>query len=89
MAHATEDDLKDLKTLLESLRKLSQLKEKSFGCFYFKSKGILHFHTQHGRRYAHVSDGKKWHEINLAQKLTAKDQKKALDAILKILTFEN
>jgi len=65
MAHAKPEDLKDLALLLEQLRGIETLREKSPGCFYRKGKSVLHFHTQKGRRYAHVFDGKDWREIDL------------------------
>lgn len=65
MAHAKREDLADLGALLERIRGIESLKEKSFGCFYRKGKGVLHFHMQKGRRFAHVSDGKKWFEVDL------------------------
>lgn len=85
MAHAKAVDLKDITVLLGQLRSIDSLKEKSFGCFYFKNKGILHFHIQAGRRYAHVSDGKRWHEIDLPQKISLKAQKQALKKIRTLL----
>lgn len=87
MAHATAEDLKDLKPLLENIRTLVALKEKSLGCFYYKSKGILHFHTKQGRRYAHVSDGKQWYEVDLPSKISSLAQKKAFAIIRKLLPF--
>jgi quercetin dioxygenase-like cupin family protein len=85
MAHATAQDLKDLTPLLENLRTITSLKEKSLGCFYFKSKGILHFHTKDGRRYAHVCDGQRWHEVDLPAKISLAGQKKAFSAVQKLL----
>lgn len=87
MAHATAEDLKDLETLLENIRALEDLKEKSLGCFYFKGKGILHFHTKQGRRYAHVSDGKQWREVDLPSKISSLAQKKAFAIIRNLLPF--
>ncbi len=85
MAHATANDLKDLKTLLENIRTLEGLKEKSLGCFYYKNKGILHFHTKQGRRYAHVSDGKHWHEIDLPEQISPLAQKRTFSTLRKLL----
>jgi hypothetical protein len=85
MAHATAEGLKDLKFLLEKLRTIEGLKEKSLGCFYHKSKGILHFHTKQGRRYAHVSDGQQWHEVDLPSQIGMPGQKKAFSTIQEIL----
>jgi hypothetical protein len=87
MAHAAADDLQDLELLLEQIRVIPSLKEKSMGCFYYKSKGVLHFHTKDGRRYAHVSDGKKWNEIDLPSPISVTAQKKAFKAIKDLLAI--
>ncbi len=47
MKHAGSDALDRLETLLEQLRRLEGLKEKSRGCFYLRGRGFLHFH-EHG-----------------------------------------
>lgn len=87
MAHAKADDLKDLKPLLGDIRTLHELKEKSLGCFYLKGKGVLHFHIKQGRRYAHVFDGKKWHEIDLPNPISQVARKRAFSQIQKLLKF--
>ncbi len=87
MAHAKTDDLKDLSRLLENIRTCEGLKEKSPGCFYYKGKGILHFHVKQGRRYAHVSDGKQWHEVELPAQISSLAQKRAFAIIQKLLPF--
>ena len=38
MAHCKQDDLKDLKDMIQQLRETEGLKEKSYGCFYHKGK---------------------------------------------------
>lgn len=75
MAHAKQSDLTDLDLLLKKLRSIEGLKEKSFGCFYLKGKGILHFHMKQEKRFAHVFDGQTWQEVDLAAKISVKDQK--------------
>ena len=85
MAHAKQSDLVDLTSLLTNIRALEGLKEKSFGCFYLKGKGILHFHMKQERRFAHVFDGKMWKEVDLPSKLSVKDQKAAFSKIQKTL----
>jgi hypothetical protein len=42
--HARDEDLDRIEALLVRLRALGALKEKKRGCFYFKSKGFVHFH---------------------------------------------
>ena len=54
MKHATPQSLDRIDRLLEKLRKLSALKEKSLGVFYFKSRAFLHFHEDDAILYADV-----------------------------------
>jgi hypothetical protein len=43
--HARSEDLDRIEPLLARLRaELPRLKEKKRGCFYFKSRGFVHFH---------------------------------------------
>ncbi len=44
MRHARDEDLDRIDDLLLRLRELGGLKERKRGCFYFKSKGFVHFH---------------------------------------------
>ncbi len=44
MRHARDEDLDRIEPLLARLRALGALKERKRGCFYFKSKGFVHFH---------------------------------------------
>lgn len=44
MRHARDEDLDRIEPLLARLRGLGALKERKRGCFYFKSKGFVHFH---------------------------------------------
>ncbi len=76
MAHAKPSDLADLAALLSEIRENVLLKEKSLGCFYFKSKGVLHFHVKGARRYAHVFDGENWQEIDIKPAPSVALQKK-------------
>ncbi len=85
MAHAKPTDLKDLSVLLEKIREVSALKEKSTGCFYFKSKGVLHFHVQKGRRFAHVFTGEKWCEVDLEAGLSDRKQAAIFKSIASLL----
>jgi hypothetical protein len=88
MAHAKAEDMKDLTSLLQEIRSIKELKEKSPGCFYFKSKGILHFHTKDGRRYAHVSDTNRWYEVDLPSKMSKTAQKNAFERIFRLLPLK-
>jgi len=44
MRHARPEDLDRLEPLLEKLRRLRGMKEKSRGLFYRGSRAFLHFH---------------------------------------------
>ena len=85
MAHAKKEHLKDLGILVSELRKISALKEKSFCCFYFKSKGVLHFHIKGEHLYAHVFDGNEWCEVDLATSMSEKAQKQIVKKIVQLL----
>jgi len=52
MRHAKDEHLDRLEPLLEELRALEGLKEKSRGVFYRKSKAFLHFHDDPTGLYA-------------------------------------
>ena len=60
MAHAKKEHLQNLGILISEIRRIAALKEKSFGCFYLKGKGVLHFHIKSDRLYAHVFNGEDW-----------------------------
>jgi hypothetical protein len=85
MAHAKKEHLDGLQMLLSEIRKSSVLKEKSLGCFYFKSKGVLHFHIKDTRLFAHVFDGKIWHEVDLVTPMSDKNQRTAAKKIVQLL----
>jgi hypothetical protein len=44
LRHARDEDLDHIEPVLIRLRALGALKERKRGCFYFKSKGFVHFH---------------------------------------------
>ena len=44
MRHARDEDLDRIDDLLAQVHTLPGLKEKKRGCFYWKSRGFLHFH---------------------------------------------
>lgn len=85
MAHAKPSDLADLEVLLQALRERAALKEKSLGCFYLKSKSVLHFHVKDKRRFAHVFDGADWLEVDIEPAPSAALQKKLFKSIREIL----
>ena len=48
MRHARPEDLDRVEALLEQLRALDGLQERSRGTFYRRSKAFLHFHEHDG-----------------------------------------
>ena len=58
MRHARDEDLDRIEPLLARVRKAGAgaLKEKKRGCFYFKSKGVLHFHDDPKGMFADIFD---------------------------------
>jgi hypothetical protein len=56
MRHATAQDLDRIEPLLEQVRALGVLKEKTRGCFYLKSRGFLHFHADPAGLFADIGD---------------------------------
>jgi hypothetical protein len=54
MKHAGAATLKLLDDLLVEIRKRSELRERTPGSFYFKSKGYLHFHEDPAGIFADV-----------------------------------
>ena len=89
MAHAKLKDLKDIGELLVQIRALKKLKEKATGCFYLKSKAVLHFHVEAGRKFAHVFNGHSWLEIDIATGPSTRNQCGSFEKIRKILPIEN
>jgi hypothetical protein len=57
MRHARPQDLEPIAPLLADLRKLPELKEKTFGIFYRGSKAFLHFHEDAGDLFADLRSG--------------------------------
>jgi hypothetical protein len=55
--HAGTDALEALESVLEQLRAIDGLKEKSRGTFYHKSKAFLHFHEDPAGFFADVKLG--------------------------------
>lgn len=54
MKHASPVTLRLLQPLLDELRKLDRLVERTPGAFYLKSKAFLHFHEDPSGLYADV-----------------------------------
>jgi|HubBroStandDraft_1064217.scaffolds.fasta_scaffold682848_1 hypothetical protein len=54
MRHATPDDLERIGPLLDELRNIPGLLERTPGHFYRRSRGFLHFHDDPTGMYADV-----------------------------------
>ncbi|HLW45361.1 MAG TPA: hypothetical protein VKR78_04030 [Acidimicrobiales bacterium] len=57
MRHAGADALDELEPLLEELRRIPGLVERSRGVFYSRSRAFLHFHEDPTGLYADVRVG--------------------------------
>ena len=60
MGHARFEELRDLEDVLEGIRALAGVDERSPGIFYLHRSPFLHFHTKDGRRWADVKAGTEW-----------------------------
>jgi hypothetical protein len=56
MKHITPGRLDELEALLEELRVIAGLKEKSRGVFYRRSRAFLHFHEDPKGLFADIRD---------------------------------
>ncbi len=54
MRHATPEDLQKIGALLDEVRHIPGLVERTPGSFYRRSKGFLHFHNDPTGMYADV-----------------------------------
>jgi hypothetical protein len=83
MKHAGAAALDRLEPLLERIRALEGLKEKSRGCFYLKGKSFLHFH-EHGENelYADIGLGNDFTRLSA---MTPAQHKKILSLTVKAL----
>jgi len=60
MGHARKEDLLDITDVLEAIRSLPGVSERSFGIFYIGGKSFVHFHTKAGDRWADAKAGGDW-----------------------------
>ena len=60
MKHATQGTLERIDDLLEQLRRLPGLKEKSRGTFYVKGGAFLHFHEDPAGLFADLKESGDW-----------------------------
>jgi hypothetical protein len=63
MRHATSEKLDELEPLLERLRTVPGLVEKSRGVFYRRSKAFLHFHEDPSGLHADVRFGDEFERV--------------------------
>lgn len=56
MKHAKLEDLVTIGNILEQIRSIEGLTEKTPGHFYFRGRNVLHFHTDSGEIYADICD---------------------------------
>ncbi len=60
MGHAKPEDLLDIADVVEEIRALPGVVERSPGIFYIGSAPFLHFHTRAGDRWADAKLGREW-----------------------------
>jgi hypothetical protein len=88
MGHTKFKDLADLSVELKIVGKLTGIKEKSPGIFYYKSIPFLHFHDKDGDRWADVKVEGDWVKIMVPFLISKKEKtfflKKVLTAHKKI-----
>jgi hypothetical protein len=56
MKHAKIDELYEINTLIESIRKIKNVTEKTPGHFYYKNRNVIHFHVNSKIIYADIGD---------------------------------
>ncbi len=86
MRHARPEDLKVISDLLNEVRKINGIRERSCGHFYFKGRGILHFHEDNGKIYADIEEER----LLLGNVSSVSDEmmKKCLDLVEKHVSKE-
>ena len=60
MGHARPEDLLDVADVLDAIRALPGVSERSPGIFYIGRAPFLHFHTRGGERWADAKAGRDW-----------------------------
>jgi hypothetical protein len=60
MGHARAADLLDVADVLDAIRALPGVSERSSGIFYVGRGPFLHFHTKDGERWADAKTGRDW-----------------------------
>jgi hypothetical protein len=65
MKHAGATALRSLAPLLEALRTIPGLKERSPGSFYRGSRALLHFHEDPSGLFADLKKGGEWQRLRV------------------------
>jgi hypothetical protein len=60
MGHAKAEELSDIADVIDEIRALPGVVERSPGIFYIGSAPFLHFHTRAGERWADAKAGRDW-----------------------------
>ncbi len=56
MKHAKIEELSEVDTLIESIRRIKNIKETTQGHFYYKGKNVLHFYIDKSSIYADIGN---------------------------------
>ena len=56
MRHAKIDELYKINSLIENIRKIDNIKEKTPGHFYYKNRNIIHFHIDNSVIYCDIKN---------------------------------
>jgi len=83
MGRIAADKILDLKEVLDEIRGLENLKEKSPAVFYYKSIPFFHFHLRDGKRWADVKSPDGWKSIVIPFESTKESRAKFLAAVKK------
>ena len=65
MKHATRETLEGMQALLDGIRRIPELKEKSPGTFYRRSSAFLHFHEDPAGIFADLKVGGEWERLRV------------------------
>jgi hypothetical protein len=65
MRHATSETIQDIEPLLERLRSVPGLVEKTPGVFYRRSRAFLHFHEDPSGLHADVRFGEEFERMRV------------------------
>ena len=83
MKHAGPAALDQLEELLVRIRAHGELKEKSRGCFYHKSRGFLHFHEDPEGFFADLKTGADFERFRVSTRAERSAFLKTLAAALR------